>query len=214
MGWDPEQIEEYCRSISDEIPQILTELDEYTHQHHHGATMISGAFQGRLLAMISRMLRPKIVLEVGTYTGYSALCFAEGLAEGGLVHSIDIDERLSDTHDKFIGQSIYKDQIKVHFGDAKQIIPTMEETLDLVFIDGAKKDYAAIFDMCLPKLRPGGVILADNVLWKGKVLGEKYDDATTLSIKAFNQKIHDNKEVNKLLLPIRDGLFWITKNKI
>ena len=90
MGWDPEQIEEYCRSISDEVPQILTELDEYTHQHHHGATMISGAFQGRLLAMISRMLRPKIVLEVGTYTGYSALCFAEGLAEGGLVHYIEI----------------------------------------------------------------------------------------------------------------------------
>ena len=205
MGWDPDQIEEYCRSISEEVPQILTELDEYTQQHHRGANMISGAFQGRFLAMISRMLRPKIVLEIGTYTGYSALCFAEGLAEGGMVHTIDIDERLSDTHDKFIGQSIYKDQIQIHFGDAKQIIPTIDETLDLVFIDGA------IFDMCLPKIRSGGVILADNVLWKGKVLGEEYDDATTLSIKAFNQKIHDCTEVNKLLLPIRDGLFWITK---
>ena len=205
-----EEIERYCLSVSDDIPEILTALDEYTHAHHHGAGMLSGAYQGRLLAMISRMLRPKMVLEIGTYTGYSALCFAEGLAEDGKVLSLEIDERLKDTHDKYIGQSVYKDQIKVMFGDAKKLIPEIDETIDLVFIDGAKKDYSVIFDLCLPKLRSGGIILADNVLWKGQVLSVDGDDRTR-ALSDFNQKVHDCNEVNKFLLPIRDGLFWITK---
>lgn len=205
-----ETFEKYCLSVSDEIPSILTELDEYTHAHHHGAGMLSGAYQGRLLAMISRMLRPKVVVEIGTYTGYSALCFAEGLADDGMVHSYEIDERLSETHEKFIGRSEYKDQIKVHFGDAKILLQQFEGPIDLVFIDGAKKDYATIFDICLPKMSSGGVILADNVLWKGQVLEENVDDRTQ-SLKDFNQKVHDCNEVNKFLMPIRDGLFWITK---
>ena len=205
-----DDFEKYCLAVSDEVPAILTELDEYTHAHHHGAGMLSGAYQGRLLAMISRMLRPKVVVEIGTYTGYSALCFAEGLADDGIIHSYEIDERLKDTHEKFIGRSKYKDQIRIHFGDAKMLLPQLNEEPDLVFIDGAKKDYAAIFDMMLPKLKSGSVILADNVLWKGLVLESSTDDRTQ-AIKDFNTKVSECDEVYKFLLPVRDGLLWITK---
>lgn len=211
MNMDYDLISAYCQQMSDDVPEYLTALDAYTHEHHRGAEMLSGAFQGRLLSLISKLIRPSVVLEIGTYTGYSALCFAEGLAPGGMVHTIDVDERLKATHDQFIGNSPYADRIKVYFEDAKQLIPKLDMTLDLVFIDGAKKDYAMVFDLCLPRLRKGGVILADNVLWKGKVLNEVPDDANTAAIKAFNEKVHNNKEVDKFMLPVRDGLFWITK---
>lgn len=211
MNMDHDLITAYCGQMSDDVPAYLTALDQYTHEHHSGAEMLSGAFQGRLLSLISKMIRPKVVLEIGTYTGYSALCFAEGLAPEGRVHSIDVDERLKPTHDLFIGNSPYADRITIYFEDAKQLIPRLDLTLDLVFIDGAKKDYATIFDLCLPKLRKGGVILADNVLWKGKVLIEGPVDANTAAIKSFNEKVYNNDEVDKFMLPIRDGLFWITK---
>lgn len=205
-----EALETYCASVSDAVPELLQQLDAYTHQHHEGANMLSGGYQGRLLAMISRMLRPKAVLEIGTYTGYSALCFAEGLAEGGIVHSIEIDEKLRETHDLFIGKSLYASRIRVHFGDAKKLIPDLDIKPDLVFIDGAKKDYSAIFDLCLPLMPSGGVILADNVLWKGKVM-EADQDARTKAIHDFNIKVSRCEEVHRFLLPVRDGLFWITK---
>ncbi|HMY84842.1 MAG TPA: O-methyltransferase [Saprospiraceae bacterium] len=203
-------IEDYCESFGDNPPGLLLDLDTYTHEHHHAPNMLSGSFQGRVLAMISRVVRPKTVLEVGTYTGYSALCLAEGLADGGVVHTIDIDERLRQTHELFIGQSRYADRIKVYFGDAKILIPGLGLRPDLVFIDGAKKDYSAIFDMVLPMMNSGGVILADNVLWKGKVLDEEMDDRTA-AIHEFNRKVSQCELVYKVLLPVRDGLFWITK---
>ena len=208
---DHDLILDYCERMSDDVPSYLTELDDYTHKHHSGAEMLSGSYQGRLLALISKLIRPKTVLEIGTYTGYSALCFAEGLAPDGMVHTIDVDERLKPTHELFFGKSPYADRIRVYFEDAKQLIPKLDITLDLVFIDGAKKDYAAVFDLCFPKLRKGGVILADNVLWKGKVIMEGPVDANTAAIKAFNEKVYSNDQVDKFMLPIRDGLFWITK---
>lgn len=204
------EIEKYCESLTDSTPNLLLDLDNYTHSNHHAPNMLSGSYQGRLLAIISRMLRPSIVLEVGTYTGYSALCLAEGLAEGGMVHTIDIDERLKPTHDLFIGKSPYADSIKVHFGDAKKLIPELGLRPDLVFIDGAKKDYGIIFDLVLPLMKSGGVILADNVLWKGKVTDIEMDDKTK-AIHEFNLKVSQCEEVHKILLPVRDGLFWITK---
>ncbi len=211
MNMDHDLIVNYCQRMSGDVPDYLTALDAYTHKHHSGPEMLSGAFQGRFLSMVSKLIKPKIVLEIGTYTGYSALCFAEGLSPEGMVHTIDIDERLRETHKLFIGNSPYASRIKVYFEDAKQLIPKLDLILDLVFIDGAKKDYASVFDLCLPKLRPGGVILADNVLWKGKVVMEGQDDANTTAIKAFNEKVYKNDQVDKFMLPIRDGLFWITK---
>lgn len=206
----PEKVEEYCLRMTDEVPEYLLQLDEYTHLHHHSPNMLSGSYQGRLLAMISRLVKPKNILEIGTYTGYSALCLAEGLAPGGLVHTIDVDERLKPTHEKFIHNSILADKIKVYFGDAKSLIPEMAVCPDLVFIDGAKRDYSAIFNLCLPMMPSGGVILADNVLWKGNVLEEDMDERSR-SIHEFNEMVKRCDEVNKVMLPVRDGLFWIVK---
>ncbi|HQW95501.1 MAG TPA: O-methyltransferase, partial [Saprospiraceae bacterium] len=182
----------------------------YTHQHHHSPNMLSGAYQGRLLSMISKMVKPKNIIEIGTYTGYSALCLAEGLCPGGMVHTIDVDERLKKTHDMFIKKSPWSESITTYFGDAKQVIPELGIRPELVFIDGAKKDYSVLFDICLPLMPSGGVILADNVLWKGKVLEEDMDDRSR-AIHQFNHKVSQSPEVEKILLTIRDGLFWIVK---
>ena len=204
------KVEQYCLDVGGEVPIYLQELDIYTHQHHHSPNMLSGAYQGRLLSMISKMVKPKNIIEIGTYTGYSALCLAEGLSPGGMVHTIDVDERLKKTHDMFIKKSPWSESITTYFGDAKQVIPELGIRPELVFIDGAKKDYSVLFDICLPLMPSGGVILADNVLWKGKVLEEDMDDRTR-AIHQFNHKVSQSPEVEKILLTIRDGLFWIVK---
>ncbi|MCB0604890.1 MAG: O-methyltransferase [Saprospiraceae bacterium] len=204
------KVEQYCLDVGGEVPIYLQELDIYTHQHHHSPNMLSGAYQGRLLSMISKMVKPKNIIEIGTYTGYSALCLAEGLSPGGMVHTIDVDERLKKTHDMFIKNSPWSGSITTYFGDAKQVIPELGIRPELVFIDGAKKDYSVLFDICLPLMPSGGVILADNVLWKGKVLEEDMDDRTR-AIHQFNHKVSQSPEVEKILLTIRDGLFWIVK---
>jgi len=205
-----DRVEQYCLDVGGEVPIYLQELDIYTHQHHHSPNMLSGAYQGRLLSMISKMVKPKNIIEIGTYTGYSALCLAEGLCPGGMVHTIDVDERLKKTHDMFIKNSPWSGSITTYFGDAKQVIPELGIRPELVFIDGAKKDYSVLFDICLPLMPSGGVILADNVLWKGKVLEEDMDDRTR-AIHQFNHKVSQSSEVEKILLTIRDGLFWIVK---
>ncbi|MCA0332856.1 MAG: O-methyltransferase [Bacteroidetes bacterium] len=204
------KVEQYCLDVGGEVPIYLQELDIYTHQHHHSPNMLSGAYQGRLLSMISKMVKPKNIIEIGTYTGYSALCLAEGLSPGGMVHTIDVDERLKKTHDMFIKNSPWSGSITTYFGDAKQVIPELGIRPELVFIDGAKKDYSVLFDICLPLMPSGGVILADNVLWKGKVLEEDMDDRSR-AIHQFNHKVSQSPEVEKILLTIRDGLFWIVK---
>lgn len=204
------KVEQYCLDVGGEVPIYLQELDIYTHQHHHSPNMLSGAYQGRLLSMISKMVKPKNIIEIGTYTGYSALCLAEGLSPGGMVHTIDVDERLKKTHDMFIKKSPWSESITTYFGDAKQVIPELGIRPELVFIDGAKKDYSVLFDICLPLMPTGGVILADNVLWKGKVLEEDMDDRSR-AIHQFNHKVSQSPEVEKILLTIRDGLFWIVK---
>jgi len=205
-----DRVEQYCLDVGGEVPIYLQELDTYTHQHHHSPNMLSGAYQGRLLSMISKMVKPKNIIEIGTYTGYSALCLAEGLSPGGMVHTIDVDERLKKTHDMFIKNSPWSGSITTYFGDAKQVIPELGIRPELVFIDGAKKDYSVLFDICLPLMPSGGVILADNVLWKGKVLEEDMDDRSR-AIHQFNHKVSQSSEVEKILLTIRDGLFWIVK---
>lgn len=205
-----DRVEQYCLDVGGEVPIYLQELDIYTHQHHHSPNMLSGAYQGRLLSMISKMVKPKNIIEIGTYTGYSALCLAEGLCPGGMVHTIDVDERLKKTHDMFIKKSPWSESITTYFGDAKQVIPELGIRPELVFIDGAKKDYSVLFDICLPLMPSGGVILADNVLWKGKVLEEDMDDRSR-AIHQFNHKVSQSSEVEKILLTIRDGLFWIVK---
>jgi predicted O-methyltransferase YrrM len=172
------KVEQYCLDVGGEVPIYLQELDIYTHQHHHSPNMLSGAYQGRLLSMISKMVKPKNIIEIGTYTGYSALCLAEGLSPGGMVHTIDVDERLKKTHDMFIKNSPWSGSITTYFGDAKQVIPELGIRPELVFIDGAKKDYSVLFDICLPLMPSGGVILADNVV-EGKVLEEDMDDRTS-----------------------------------
>lgn len=208
---DIEALIPYCESVSSAVPDYLTNLEAYTRANHQGAGMISGAFQGRFLAFMSRLIQPKIVLEIGTYTGYSALCFAEGLAPGGKVHTIDIDGNLQDTHEKFIGASPFRDQIKIHYGDATLLIPELGIQPDLVFIDGAKKDYTKILDIVLPMMPAGGMILADNVLWKGRVIDPSDTDNKTPAIRAFNERVAADAGLDKFLLPIRDGLFCIRK---
>ena len=170
--------------------------------------MLSGHLQGRVLAMISHMVRPHRILEIGTYTGYSALCMAEGLAQGGKIITIDINEELEQ---KVRGHfRSWEDKVEYRIGNALQIIPTLNDVFDLVFIDADKNNYSNYFDLVIDKVRPGGFILADNVLWSGKVLN-KNPDADTRAITAFNQKILNDSRVENVLLPIRDGIMMIRK---
>lgn len=169
--------------------------------------MLSGYYQGRMLSMISKLINPKHILEIGTYTGYATLCLAEGLANDGTVDTIDINEELVSIQNKYFERSDYRDNIRQHLGMALDIIPTLDKKFDLVFIDADKANYANYFDVVLPKMNPGGVILSDNVLWSGKVLAEaKPNDKSTVALKAYNEKINNDSRVETVLLPIRDGL--------
>lgn len=172
--------------------------------------MLSGHLQGRLLAMISCMLRPQTILEIGTYTGYSALCMAEGLAEGGRLITIDINEELEDRVRATFAASSLADRIDFRIGNALKVIPELNETFDLVFIDADKENYSAYYDLVLPRVREGGIILADNVLWSGKVLQTKLDKDTKAIIE-FNRKIQEDRRVENVLLPVRDGIMMIRK---
>jgi len=174
--------------------------------------MLSGHLQGRILKMFCRMLRPRRILEIGTYTGYATLCMAEGLEEGALIHTLEINDEMEDFIMKYINLSPDKEKIKLHIGDALEIIPRINETFDMVFIDADKRLYSQYYDLVFPMLRPGGLILADNTLWDGKVL-EKVpaSDKQTLGILAFNEKIKQDERVEKVILPLRDGLTMIWK---
>jgi caffeoyl-CoA O-methyltransferase len=171
MEFIPKEIEDYAREISSSESPVLASLNRHTHARMVRPRMLSGHLQGRLLEMISRMLRPAAILEIGTYTGYSAICLAQGLQSGGKLHTIDHNPELEDFTRDYIRQAGLESSIVLHIGEALEVIPTLNEYFDLVFIDADKENYIRYFDMAYEKLRPGGVILADNVLWSGKVIG-------------------------------------------
>jgi len=189
------------------LQQVLTET-EARHAHAH---MLSGHLQGQLLQMISCMIRPQRILEIGTFTGYSALCLAKGLQKDGQLHTIELREADAATAQGYFDRSVFKDNIILHIGEALPIIGGLEETWDLVFIDADKVTYIDYFNRVLPKVRPGSFILADNVLFHGQVLEEEVKGKNALAIQAFNDWVLQSTEVEKVLLPLRDGLYLIRK---
>jgi len=207
MNFIPEQLDTYAVNHSEEEPELLRELSRETWQKVLVPRMLSGHFQGRLLAMISKLLRPKAILEIGTYTGYSALCLAEGLLEGGVLHTIDKNEELVDFQRKYFDKSPYGNQIKQHLGDALECIARLDLRFDLVFIDADKHNYSNYFHAVIEKMNPGGLILSDNVLWSGKVIEDPDPkDLDTIALIAYNKLLKEDPRVESLLLPIRDGL--------
>jgi predicted O-methyltransferase YrrM len=202
----------YAEDFTSPESEVLQELREHCYAHYEDKAMLSGFVQGRVLAMFSKMIRPEVVLEIGTYLGYSALCFAEGLAEGGKVITLDVNEETNNVARSFVERTKYKDQIEFHLGDALDIIPKLPEMFDLVFIDADKPNYSNYYDTVFESVRSGGFIIADNVLWSGKVLLDDQDE-NTAALHAFNQKVLADKRVSNVLLPIRDGLMVISKNK-
>lgn len=201
------QIEKYIEDCSDEEPPLLRELNRETWQKVLNPLMLSGAYQGRLLSMISNIKQPQTILEIGTYTGYATLCLAEGLTEKGTLHTIDLNEELLAIQSKYFQKSPYANQIKQHTGNALDIIPTMDIKFDLVFIDADKVNYSNYFHAIINKMNQGGIILSDNVLWKGKVVEPIADnDKDTSAIVAYNKLLKEDPRIETVLLPIRDGL--------
>ena len=189
---------------------VLTELREYCYREMSNSSMLSGFYQGRVLSMLSHMIRPKIVLEIGTYLGYSALCFAEGLADGGKVITLDVQEETNRIAKSYVARTEYADRIEFLLGPAVDLIPELTESFDLVFIDADKTNYSNYYDLVIDRLSPGGFIIADNVLWSGKVL-DPVKDAETQALSDFNEKVLADERVENVLLPIRDGLMLIRK---
>lgn len=204
---------QYCLQHSTPPGALLRTLERETHLRTLNPQMLSGPLQGMLLKMICRMIRPQRVLEVGTFTGYSALCMAQGLPDGGLLHTIEADDELEPIIRKYLQQSGLNDRIVLHIGDAADILPTLDSLFDLVFLDAGKLDYARHYALVMPKIRPGGFLLADNVLWDGKVLSEN-PDATAQALQAFNTMIREDPQVENLLLPLRDGIMLVRKKEI
>lgn len=207
MNFLPGKIDEYVVDNSQKEPQILQELTKETWQRVLNPRMLSGAFQGRILSMISKIINPKDILEIGTYTGYSAICIAEGISNEATIDTIDKNEELEDIQNKYFKKSGFRDQIKQHIGNAVEIIPTLDKKFDLVFIDADKSNYCNYFNLVIGKMKKGGIILSDNVLWSGKVL-EKLDkkDIDTKALLEYNRLLNSDPRVETVLLPIRDGL--------
>jgi caffeoyl-CoA O-methyltransferase len=206
-------IEEYSEQHTEEENDLLKKLNRETHAKVLNPRMLSGHVQGRFLSMISRMIRPNHILEVGTYTGYSALCLCEGLTDNGSLVTIDINEELETMTRTYFDDSPFSEKIDYRIGNAIDIIPTLPDIFDIAFIDADKKNYIAYFHLCLEKVRKGGFIIADNVLWSGKVAQtelRKSDKDTQLLIE-FNRMVHEDPSVSNLLLPIRDGLMILQK---
>ncbi|MGP1479669.1 MAG: O-methyltransferase [Capnocytophaga sp.] len=207
MHFISEDLENYATEHSENEPILLQELSRRTHLNVLQPRMLSGHLQGRLLSLLSKLICPKTILEIGTYTGYATLCLAEGLHPKGILHTIDIKEELTDLQREFFDRSGYGSQIVQHLGKAADIIPTLNTTFDLVFIDADKQNYSHYFDLVIEKMNRGGIILSDNVLWSGKVVEEvKHNDKHTQALMVYNQKIKDDPRVETILLPIRDGI--------
>jgi len=207
MHFLPEAIDDYIVAHSQLEPSLLSQLNRETNQKVMQPRMLSGHYQGRVLSLLSKMKMPKSILEIGTYTGYSALCLAEGLSKDGSLHTIDVNAELYDFQKKYFDKSDYKDQIKQYLGDAAKVIPEIDAKFDLVFIDADKPSYPKYFELIIEKMNPGGIILSDNVLWSGKVVETiKKDDESTLALLEYNRLLAEDKRVETVILPIRDGL--------
>jgi predicted O-methyltransferase YrrM len=203
----PEKINDYVEKHSQPEPELLQKLNRETWQKVLVPRMLSGHLQGRVLSMLSKLMQPKNILEIGTYTGYSALCLAEGMRENGELHTIDINEELVDFQRKYFDESSFGKQIFQHLGNALEIIPKLDKTFDLVFIDADKNNYPNYFELILPKLKKGSVILSDNVLWSGKVVEAlKEDDEDTKALLHYNKLLNEHPRLETVILPIRDGL--------
>ena len=207
MHFISQELEDYIEQHSEKEPELLAALDKETYQKILLPRMLSGHFQGRVLSMLAKLIRPVNILEIGTYTGYSALCLCEGMQEKGQLHTIDIKEELVDFQRKYFDKSPWGNQIIQHLGEAITIIPTLEMKFDLVFIDADKENYIHYFELIVPKMNKGGIILSDNVLWSGKVLEPlKKNDLSTKILLEYNQLLKNDLRVETVLLPIRDGL--------
>ena len=213
MEFLDEDLQQYCEDHTSPETEVLKKLNRETHANIMMPRMLSGHLQGRTLAMFSQMLRPQQILEIGTYTGYSGICLAEGLTENGTLHTIDINDELEDLVRRYFAEAGIENKVKYYLGNALEIIPTLDQTFDLVFIDADKINYSNYFDLVIDKVRPGGFIIADNVLWSGKVL-EKFRkklDKDTEALLHLNEKVQLDDRVENVLLPIRDGLLVIRK---
>lgn len=207
MHFLSEALEKYVIDHSEDEPQLLKELSRETHLKVLRPRMLSGHFQGRMLSLLSKIIAPKVVLEIGTYTGYATICIAEGLATNGEIHTIDLNEELLDIQKKYFKKSGFQKQIMPYTGDALAIIPEMNLKFDFVFVDADKPNYSKYFDLIIDKMNPGGIILSDNILWSGKVI-EKVDpnDKSALALIDYNKKLKEDPRVETVLFPIRDGL--------
>ena len=211
MEFIDEGIEEYARLHTEPENDLLKELVRETHAMVLQPRMLSGHLQGRFLSFISKVYQPALILEIGTYTGYSALCLAEGLTKEGRLITIDVNEELESFTRSFFERSKYAQQIDYRIANAAQLIPTLQYTFDLIFIDADKQQYPLYYEQALEKLKPGGFILIDNVLWSGKVLDTQHQDKDSVLLRELNLKISQDARVEKVLLPIRDGLYLIRK---
>jgi len=207
MHFISQELEDYIENHSEKEPDLLAALNKETYQKILLPRMLSGHFQGRVLSMLSKLIRPVNILEIGTFTGYAALCLCEGMQENGQLHTIDIKEELETIQRKYFDRSPWGNQIFQHLGEAIAIIPTLEIKFDLVFIDADKDNYINYFEMTLPKMNKGGIILSDNVLWSGKVLEPlQKNDSSTKVLLEYNELLKNDPRVETVLLPIRDGL--------
>lgn len=201
----------YSEKYTSAEEAVLKELADFTRQHHPHWHMLSGHLQGKFLEMVSGMIKPKRILEIGTFTGYSALCLTKGLTEDGQLHTIELREDDAETAKQYFDRSIFREKIILHIGDALDIIGEIKETWDLVFIDADKENYINYFNLVFPYVRPNGFILADNVLFHGQVLEKNIKGKNAKAIQQFNDFILERKDIEKLMLPVRDGLYLIKK---
>ncbi|HAW19960.1 MAG TPA: methyltransferase [Flavobacteriales bacterium] len=212
MEFLPEEIDQYCQDFTENESELLLELNRFTHNNVLQPRMLAGHLQGRVLSMLSHMISPKIVVEIGTYTGYSALCWAEGLSKDGAVHTIEINDELENKILSFVDRSPYKSQIKLHIGRAADILNDIHEEIDVVYIDADKENYAHYYNQVIDRVKPGGYIIADNVLWSGKVTGKPEEmDVETRALYDYSEMIQSDERVQNVLFPIRDGLMIARK---
>jgi caffeoyl-CoA O-methyltransferase len=212
MEFINEQIENYSLAHSQDESNILKKINRETHSKVLQPRMLSGHMQGNFLSMISKMIQPKQILEIGTYTGYSAVCLAQGLQQNGKLHTIDVNEELEKLVRNYIKEAKLEAQIQYYIGDAIKLIPSINELFDIVFIAADTNHYSNYYDLVFDKVRSGGYIIADNVLWSGKILDlEKNKDTDTIMIDSFNKKVHNDPRVEHMLLPLRDGLMIVRK---
>lgn len=212
MEFIDDQIIDYSLLHSEPEDEVLVELQRETNLKVFSPRMLSGHLQGFWLTLLSKMLQPKLIVEIGTYTGYSAICLAKGLQENGKLITIDVNEETEAIAKKYFDKSGLSTKIELITKDAKEVLPAITERIDMVFIDADKRNYSLYYDLVIDKVKPGGLIIADNVLWSGKILDlEKNKDVDTQAIQSFNEKMKNDSRVEKLLLPIRDGLFIMRK---